>query len=684
MEWKRSKLFKDEYLSIGDWNFEKKSSFSKCEIIAADTETKLYYKGNHVNDDFVYAYYKTCIDKHNKVYNLNTFRQNIEVRLFAIMISNGKNFALFKNLDDFITCVTMMRTKYVVWYNTRFDFTLFDYYFLKNNWIDRESVREVGTGEKTPKKNNMYSCLNGDFGQRYQMKFWKSYSNNSRHEKIHETTMIDLCNVLSGGLAKNLKDFEIEDENGNPIRKLQMNYAEASFDKEEDIQYMINDTKGLYYLTIKFDKIVNELSGYSFLKGDYITAGGLAKKSMLKFMFGKSDKTNKRAFKYYFPMTRELDYELRHNNIYKGGISLVNPAYVNKKLHYIYKYDENSMYPDKMKNMKIPFGDYKLYDPKNLDHYKDDCIYVLKICDFFGTLKSDMIPFYMDTLTNDFVEVIHEPNGRYIWKEELELYERYYELQYTIEAIYEFKAVKCKGLENFVDNFYQIKSNTTNKSLKQCAKLFLNSSYGKLSQRINTTRVFYELDQDYGFLKTNSIEIPDEEISESSLLSIWLGSRITALARVDLGIKILKICKNNPKKYFVYCDTDSVHALCEFNETDDKELGKMKFEGLYENGIYLAPKTYLLNNGNNYEVHSKGVNTEVVENTINNYKSFDEVCDKVFKAGVKFKCLCALNVTGGRALFNVDKVIMKELEQQDMNYYELLNLSKEDIENIKK
>lgn len=129
---------------------------------------------------------------------------------------------------------------------------------------------------------------------------------------------------------------------------------------------------------------------------------------------------------------------------------------------------------------------------------------------------------------------------------------------------------------------------------------------------------------------------------------------------------IRKICRNNPKKYFIYCDTDSVHALLPFEDTDSKALGKMKSEGVYEKGIYLAPKTYLdynnlehkyKDNESKYEVHCKGVNTEVVQKEIDKCKSFEEV-KNVFKAGVKFKCLTSLNVKGGKALIYVDKLLL--------------------------
>ena len=141
------------------------------------------------------------------------------------------------------------------------------------------------------------------------------------------------------------------------------------------------------------------------------------------------------------------------------------------------------------------------------------------------------------------------------------------------------------------------------------------------------------------------------------MLSVVVGSRVTALARVNLMTFIRKICVPNIKENFVYCDTDSVHALKPFDDCDDKALGKMKCEGVYERGLYLAPKTYLMYNGK-YEVHCKGVNTNVVAKEVEG-KSFDDACD-IFKPLRTFRFLAGLNVKGGKALIYVDKMILND------------------------
>lgn len=96
---------------------------------------------------------------------------------------------------------------------------------------------------------NTFQSLNGEFGQRYSLRVWKDYINRRSQRKVHNFTMIDICNIFSGGLKKNLEDWKIKDRQGNDVRKLEMDYVEGSV--EEDLQYMINDTKGLYLLAEK-------------------------------------------------------------------------------------------------------------------------------------------------------------------------------------------------------------------------------------------------------------------------------------------------------------------------------------------------------------------------------------------------------------------------------------------------
>lgn len=383
---------------------------------------------------------------------------------------------------------------------------------------------------------------------------------------------------------------------------------------------------------------MKKITGYSLFEGDYMTAGGLAKKTLLKHMFWHSDYDNVRAFKMCFPITVDEDKDFRFNHLYLGGKCFVNPYKVGKAQAHIYKYDVNSMYPDKMRNMLYPVG--KPTKLKELPEDRKGKCYVLKIKNIFGALKENCVPVWQDVLTGDYVEVIRENEIRYIWLEELEELENWYWLEYDVVEVLEYQGRFPRGVKNYIDTFYEMKCKEKG-AVKQGAKLLLNSAYGKLAQKIERQQCNYELDE-FGVVHLVKKGV---EIDENAMLSVVVGSRVTALARVNLMTFIRKICAPNIKENFVYCDTDSVHALTPFYDCDDKALGKMKCEGVYDRGLYLAPKTYLMYDGK-YEVHCKGVNTNVVAKEVEG-KSFDDACD-IFKPLRTFRCLAGLNVKGGK------------------------------------
>ena len=641
MTWQTAKHFKESFIQIG-WELRYVQSFPHLVYASADTETKLYYNRHNVGERTVYKLYKK--------YGQAWCKTNLEVRAYAYTISDGKNFALFQNIEDFLTCCAMFNVKTVIWYNAKFDFALFDYYFLTNGWTDKTLALQ-GLGRRYGKlPDKTFSSLNSDFGQRYQMQIWKKYKNRKHAEVVHKWRMIDLCNIYGGGLARNLADGDIRDEDGNPVRKLEMDYDEG--DIERDLQYMINDTKGLHLLAIKVDKTIKEISGYSLFKGDYITAGGLAKKCLLKHIFGSTYSENKLLFKTVFPISVEEDTDYRDHKLYLGGKCMVNPHKRGIVQRNVYKYDVNSMYPNQMRNMYYPVG-----RPKHVrvdEMQPNEFLYVLKIKKLYGTLRPNMIPIWQDTETGEYREGIIEFAERYIWWEELEELKQWYDIDYEVVDVLEFVGKRLIGAIDYVDKFYNIKCNSKG-AIKNGAKLFLNSAYGKLAQRIERKVCVYELaDEGYVHLVEKGIDI-----DEDAMLSVLVGSRVTALSRVHLLTAIRDTSKGNVAKNFIYCDTDSVHTLCEYNKVDNRKLGWLKNEGVFDYAVYIAPKSYLMYDGKDYEVHCKGVNTKVVKRALQGVTSFEEAI-KIFKPNKTFKCLAGLNVKGGKALLYVDKMILND------------------------
>ena len=156
------------------------------------------------------------------------------------MLSDGENFALFQCIEDYIKCCATLLVKKVFWYNAKFDFAIFDYYFAINHWERSQDVVENFNKQKHKIHSNVFQSMDGDFGQRYQLRIWKSYKNRNYNIKVHNFKMIDICNIFGGGLRRNLEDWGIVDNKGKEVRKLTMDYVNASI--EHDIDYMIADT----------------------------------------------------------------------------------------------------------------------------------------------------------------------------------------------------------------------------------------------------------------------------------------------------------------------------------------------------------------------------------------------------------------------------------------------------------
>lgn len=621
---------------VGDIAFDNLSKMKHVDYIACDTETKMYYNNKQINDDEAYT-----LVKEN---GMKWARENIEVRAYAFQISDGNWYAEFDDIEDYLEGIAMLNVKRCFWCNARFDFAIFDYYFLTNGW--RNTAERIEENDKKYQKlaDKTYRSLNGEFGQRYELDIWKSYKNRKAMLKVHKFKMVDLCNIFGGGLAKNLADWDIRDDNNEPIRKLEMDYFTG-----DNLQYKINDVKGLMRLVYKIEETIIRLSGFSFLNGDYVTAGGLAKKALLVEMYGGDYRDNIKEFRNEFYMTKELDMWYRERHLYLGGKALPNPYIIGKVKRNVYKYDVNSMYPDKMRNMRTPYGKGKIvYSIRDNDNLK---IYCVK--NFIGVLKDGMIPIYQDFIYKEYLENINISDEFLIWEEELNELKEWYFLDFDLQYVIEYVGKQCEGFVRFVDKFYTVKK-TSKGTIKLGAKLFLNSAYGKLAQKIERKDVQYEL-SDGGYVHLVN---KGENVDTRQMLSVVIGSRITMLSRVALMRYIRLICKGNVKENFLYCDTDSVHTLCEYDDCDDSELGKMKFEGCYQYGLYLAPKTYLLYKDGKYEVHCKGVNTKVVEGELKDKPMSEAV--KIFTANKTFKCLSALNVKGGKALVYVDKMIMRD------------------------
>ena len=579
-------------------------------------------------------------------------------------------------------------------YNLTFDFAQIDAQLLGEDaritWKPHVHAKR-GSGVAYNKGQPWtYESIHNDMGARYAYKLWLPYRHDDRHVYTHAVEFRDFMKLIAGGLEKLLKDLNVCDNNGTPIRKLTMEYQAVSPTleglTESDINYCCNDVKGLYFAVKQFnDTIEAQSNGESHIFGpatNVMTAGGFAKAELLRSLYPdkKSKKARLKQFKKDHPITAEQDKYFRDNHLYRGGISFVNPYKQGKMLVNcnMRRYDVNSEYPYSMSIMqdlvgapfKVSMSDYdKRY---NTGEY--EAIYIHK--SISGHTREGYLGMWYDPFRREYVTHINESGTHLIFERELvEMSNWYDDLEYRCDEVI---LIKRGGYayKPFVDSNYALKNHAKqidNSTLAQISKLLLNSSYGKLAERIERQSGHYELNEDTGAIHFVRDKV---EIDTSSSMNVILGALVTCIARVYILSKIREIHDNTMCDTFIYIDTDSIHTLLEYKGADAIALGGLKCEAVCDAVKYIAPKTYIdilhvAKDGtvcyNDLEIHSKGINVQAVILDLKKKQKFKhkglptlKLLDTKIDYGQKYMCLVAMNVRGGKVLLPTEKYIARE------------------------
>ena len=638
-------------------------------VIAGDTETHTYIDNVLMSTEQINAFFREKDEDGNLLHDIAFARKHVRVNAYAWLVSNGKKFAWLENFTEFVEFCCQHKVKTIWWYNAKFDFSFFDYEMLTNDW-QLKDFKEL--------THKSYHSLHGEQGQRYKLTLCYEYARkgvDDRHKREHIFSNYDFCNLFGGGLANNLKAFNVVDYDGNPIRKLEMDY-QAEID-DNAIQYMKNDVHGLFHLVRIASEFLEKNTGYSLMDDRplIITAGGLAKRELLETMYNTGDyKKNVKIFKKEHRMSVELDEELRNKKLYQGGKTIANSDYLNKLItKKIFYYDRNSMYPSEMAIMPDLIGGILVLNKKYLDFYKKHNYEIIyEIENYHFSLKDGALAVLYNPFIKQYCDTLNcgEYNNRtfLIYAFELEMLSNFYNIKLDYKQIYAIERHKTDKYKRYVEKWYNLKAQAKkekNGVLQAFSKLMLNSSYGKLAQnpvRINSHR---EINEDTGAV--HLIE-DDSTIDENSMLSIIIGSYITAKARCSLMSFMIELCGSatNTREHIFYCDTDSVQTDIEYSKADAFKLGGWKLEEdhYFDFAKYLAPKTYALimkkeDNKFFYLLHSKGVQTKVLSALIDENTPIEEF-DKIFKSGKTFQTLSGLNVVGGKALLPLEKMLCRE------------------------
>lgn len=308
------------------------------------------------------------------------------------------------------------------------------------------------------------------------------------------------------------------------------------------------------------------------------------------------------------------DYFLVLSKYYYGGITSFNKEHTNKWINEkIYSYDINSMYPAQMVK-DLPFG--KMKKQKSIS--KKDVQNKFIFCVLEGTRMKQLnkrIPALINSLwckhSTDLehfnYEVEKEVINFCVCLDEASIYldKNNFESDLVVSAYLVFS--KKKVLKDYVEKYYELKENATNKPERDLAKLLQNSLYGKFGEKperkVDIPKSIFkeELVADKeGFILKN--ERANDYFKKGVYFEYAkntycpIASAITSLARSFLISTFLTLTKNDKELIIYYCDTDSMKVNKELEDKsliDDKKLGLWKFEGCFNHLKIIRAKIYL-------------------------------------------------------------------------------------------
>lgn len=498
----------------------------------------------------------------------------LECRVWAYAIceiGNTDNFIYGNSIEGFIDwCKKVKGNPTVYFHNLKFDGEyILNYLFNKGyKWIkDKKEVED-----------NTFTTLITDTGLWYMIEIYFKVGKKTKKVKI-----LDSLKILNFSVDKIAKDFHL------PISKLEIDYNKVRKVNhvltEEEIKYIRNDvTIMAMALEIMFKEGLTKMTIGSDALSWY------------------QDKLG--AFKSYFPI---LDYDIDKviRKSYKGGWTYANPLHIEEEIGEGIVIDKNSMYPFQLCDKTLPFGEPIHFE----ERYTEDKSYPLYVqsitCSF--KIKKGKLPTIQLKNTLGFIpnEYIESTNGELVTltltSVDLKLFYEHYDVEdITFNGGYKFKGIK--GLFNTYVTTWMDRKNKSKKegnaSMYIISKLLLNSLYGKFGLNPNTRSKEPYL-SDEGVLKMHLLPY---EIRDS--IYVPVATFVTSYARDDIIRSAQKIrdysLEKYGKDYFLYSDTDSIHALKleeeelkNLMEIDDYKLGAYKVESTFKRAVFIRQKCYI-------------------------------------------------------------------------------------------
>lgn len=324
---------------------------------------------------------------------------------------------------------------------------------------------------------------------------------------------------------------------------------------------------------------------------------------------------NNKNFRKRFPLLPEdIDTFLR--KAYKGGFVYVNPAIKGEIQEHGYILDVNSLFPSKLRNYPMPYGEPVHYYGK---YEKDDLypLYVQHISCMFkikpGKIPTIQIKHTLAFQENEYLESSNfEIVDLYLTSVDLKLFLEHYESSNLVyHEGYKFKAMIHTELVEYIDKWTAVKiqaGKDKNKGLRTIAKLMLNALYGKFGLSITVASKIPYFEDGIVKYKLSEKETRDGVYLPVALFTTAYGRETTIT--MSQKVREISLQTTNQDLYF-YSDTDSIHTglskdlILKTFDVDPYEIGKWDIEGEFINGLYIRQKCYLetvLQDDNTYKI----------------------------------------------------------------------------------
>ena len=290
-------------------------------------------------------------------------------------------------------------------------------------------------------------------------------------------------------------------------------------------------------------------------------------------------------FRNKFPvLPTDMDSVIR--SAYRGGWTYADERYRLKPQGHGYVYDVNSLYPYVMYTQPMPYGMPIFFEGRPEDKAEMP-LWVVSIT-FTAKLKAAHVPVIQvknsfHFMATEYLTAVEEPTTLCITNVDYELWAKHYDLD-ILSWNGGFYFTARKGFfSNYIDKWTKVKQENTG-GLREIAKLFLNSLYGKFATNPDVSGKI-------PVMEDNRVKLKLGPAQEREPVYTPVGVFVTAYARA-LTINAAQEHYDN----FAYADTDSLHLLCETPPSDldvhPTRLGAWKLEYEFSECLYARAKAY--------------------------------------------------------------------------------------------